>query len=123
MQRNPKGIVILSACLGSEQANELGALGHGVLTFALLEGLEGRLLYHDPKTDDCAKFLPQGQVVDLAQLNLFVEQRVKSLTDQLTTHEQSVVVTDMQGISLGDIPLLVRQSAAAGASSDVDAKH
>ncbi len=42
MQGNPKGIVIISACLGSEQANELNKLQHGALTFALLEGLQGQ---------------------------------------------------------------------------------
>ena len=36
--------MIISACLGGEKANELSKLNHGALTFALLEGLEGKLL-------------------------------------------------------------------------------
>ncbi len=113
MQGNPKGIVIISACLGSEQANELSKLNHGALTFALLEGLEGKLLYPDPRTDDSAKYLPPDAVVDLQTLTNYAMARVRKLTDKLTNHPQSVVVLPSPGMSLGDIPLLVRPKAPA----------
>ena len=112
MRKNPPGIMIFSACLGGEKANELGKLNHGALTFALLEGLEGKLLFNDPRTDDCEQLLPHGRVLNLAGLGHYIEERVKRLTDELSHHPQSVVVMP-SGQSLSDFPLLVRPEAAA----------
>jgi hypothetical protein len=106
--------VVICASLGSKEANELERLKHGALTFALLEGLEGQLIFRDPRTDDSAKFLPPDAVVDLQSLSNYAVARVKKLTDILTNHPQSVVVMPSAGISLGDIPLLVRPESAAG---------
>lgn len=113
MGSNPTGVVVIAACLGSEPANDLGVLGHGVLTFALLEGLEGKLMYRNAATDDCEQFLPRERVVSLADLNYYIEKRVKRLTRHLTSREQSIVTTPLQGISLGDIPLIVRPLATS----------
>ncbi len=52
-------------------------------------------------------------MVDLQTLTNYAMVRVRKLTDKLTNHPQSVVVMPSPGMSLGDIPLLVRPEPAA----------
>ena len=103
LQQSEAGMVIIAACQGKERANELDRLKHGVLTFALLEGLQGRLL-EDVRSELA---LPLGPIVYLVDLNEYVDKRVK----ELTASKQGVVFAPLDGISLGRIPLIVRRAA------------
>lgn len=63
------GVTIMTSSSGREFSYENPAWGHGAFTKALLEGLEGQADYN------------QNKVITLSELNLFVSDRVKILTE------------------------------------------
>ena len=70
-----QGIHILAASTAQQYAGEVRALGHGILTYALLEGLNGKAAN------------AQG-TVDVLSLMSYVEDRVPVLTKQYRDAEQ-----------------------------------
>ncbi|MBF0184346.1 MAG: caspase family protein [Magnetococcales bacterium] len=75
------GIHIASATMGSQSASELTDLGHGVFTYALLEGMKGKA---DRKPND-------GQV-SVSELLAFVQQYVPFLNQKYETSSMTPVV-------------------------------
>ena len=63
------GIVILTASTGKEESAEHKDWGHGAFTKAVLEGLGGKADYD------------ADRVVDIKELDLYITQRVKALTN------------------------------------------
>ena len=63
------GVVVMAASTGKEDSQERKEWGHGAFTKALIEGLNGRADHNKDKT------------IDIKELDLYVTQRVKELTD------------------------------------------
>jgi len=63
------GVVVITASTGKESSQENPAWGHGAFTKALIEGLEGKADYDGDNT------------VDVKEIDLFITQRVKALTN------------------------------------------
>jgi len=105
--RANKGLIVLAASLSSEKAFENSDYGHGALTLALLEALRGEYLHQASEQDN--RFLPQlpkpmnkSNLITLADVNFYVEQRVMSLTNG----DQSSTTGRLGGdLSLRDIPI------------------
>ena len=71
------GIVVLSATGSNEAAGEVQALGHGIFTYALLEGLDG-----------AADGAPKDNKITVKELEAFVGDRVPALTEQYRGNRQ-----------------------------------
>ena len=63
------GVVVITASTGKESSQENPEWGHGAFTKALIEGLEGKADYDGDNT------------VDVKEIDLFITQRVKALTN------------------------------------------
>lgn len=63
------GVVVITASTGKESSQENPEWGHGAFTKALIEGLEGKADYDGNNT------------VDVKEIDLFITQRVKALTN------------------------------------------
>ena len=63
------GVIMMCSAMGRESAQEEESWGHGAFTLALIEGLQGKADYNHDGT------------VHLNELDLYVSQRVKELTD------------------------------------------
>ena len=63
------GVVIMTASTGNELSNEKKEWGHGAFTKALIEGLDGQANYNNDRR------------VDLKELDFYVTERVKFLTN------------------------------------------
>ena len=63
------GVVVMTASTGKESSQERPEWGHGAFTKALIEGLEGKADYDKDNT------------VDIKEIDLFITQRVKALTN------------------------------------------
>ena len=63
------GVVVMAASTGKEDSQERKEWGHGAFTKALIEGLNGRADHNKDRT------------IDIKELDLYVTQRVKELTD------------------------------------------
>lgn len=63
------GVVVMTASTGKESSQERPGWGHGAFTKALIEGLEGKADFNRNKT------------VDVKELDLYVTNRVKELTE------------------------------------------
>lgn len=70
-----QGIHILTASTAQQYAGEVRALGHGILTYALLEGLKGKA------TDN-------GSLIKVRELMSYVEDRVPVLAKEYRGREQ-----------------------------------
>ena len=70
-----QGIFVLTASTGQQFANEVRALGHGILTYALLEGLEGKAAQNDSQ-------------VKVSELLTYTEDRVPALAKEFRGREQ-----------------------------------
>jgi hypothetical protein len=64
-----RGVVVMTASTGKESSQERPEWGHGAFTKALIEGLGGKADYDRDNT------------VDIKELDLFITQRVKALTN------------------------------------------
>lgn len=60
-QRSPSKVVALSACRPEENAWEIGALGHGLFTYCLLEGLKGAADKNGDKTITAQELFSHAQ--------------------------------------------------------------
>ncbi len=75
MLARAQGIHVLTASTGQQYANEVKSLGHGILTYALLEGLGGKAAGTD-------------SIVKVSQLFAYTEERVPELAKQYRGREQ-----------------------------------
>jgi hypothetical protein len=103
---NRSGIVVMAACLGEEVAHEDADWGHGALTLALLEGIQGKRLYNGTARTP----LPQqsaGPVITLQDLQDYATKRVQELAGD----DQAVVVRCTDGIHPTRIPITVNRGA------------
>ncbi len=92
------GIHLIAAATRQQYAVEIPALGHGVLTQALLQGL-------GEKSPPAA--LPPGQeVLTMKLLSAYVEQQVEELTEKYHNGERQTPYI----INAQDFPLLVRSA-------------
>jgi uncharacterized caspase-like protein len=91
---NPEGIAVVAACLGDQVARENPEWGHGALTLALLEAIQGK------RSDGKLVSLGPNPVVTFENVNAYVGQRVESLVGG----QQAVVTTHFGGIALNLIP-------------------
>ncbi|WP_395088243.1 caspase family protein [Armatimonas sp.] len=73
-----QGLYILTASTSQQYASEVKALGHGILTYALLEGLRG-------------KAAPTESDVKVLSLLNYAEQRVPALAKELRNRDQRPV--------------------------------
>ena len=70
-----QGIYVLAAATGQQYAGEVKSLGHGILTYALLEGLGGKAAGAD-------------SIIKVSQLFAYTEDRVPELAKQYRGREQ-----------------------------------
>ena len=70
-----QGIFVLTASTGQQFASEIRSLGHGILTYALLEGLDGKAAQNDSQ-------------VKVTQLLDYTESRVPVLAKEFRGREQ-----------------------------------
>jgi hypothetical protein len=94
---NPRGVVVMAACLGHQSGLENSDWKHGALTLAVLEGVTGRRWYPQAATTP----LPQKGVLSLKALDYYVTQRVKELAGGV----QAVVTNHTGNIDLDAIPI------------------
>ncbi|MEO5365572.1 MAG: caspase family protein [Magnetococcus sp. WYHC-3] len=80
------GIHLATASTGDQYANEIGELGHGVFTYAILEGLNGG-----------ADRPPEDQYVSVEELFAFLKEHVPYLNRKYQTDRQNPV-TSARGI-------------------------
>ncbi len=73
------GLNVVAASKGNQKASELGELGHGVFTYALLQGLSGE-----------ADKLPPDKSVTILELVTYVGSRVKQIREEYRTEKQDV---------------------------------
>ncbi|WP_395138759.1 caspase family protein, partial [Armatimonas sp.] len=73
-----QGLYILTASTSQQYASEVKALGHGILTYAMLEGLRG-------------KAAPSESLVKVVSLLAYAEQRVPALAKELRNRDQRPV--------------------------------
>ncbi|MBF0181383.1 MAG: caspase family protein [Magnetococcales bacterium] len=79
------GIHVAAATTGEQYASELGQLGHGLFTFALLEGLKGK-----------ADLAPADERISVKELLDYLRVKVPALTKQYHTDMQDPVI-NMRG--------------------------
>jgi uncharacterized caspase-like protein len=73
-----QGLYILTASTSQQYASEVKALGHGILTYAMLEGLRG-------------KAAPSESQIKVISLLSYAEQRVPALAKELRNRDQRPV--------------------------------
>ncbi len=73
-----QGLYILTASTSQQYASEVKALGHGILTYAMLEGLRG-------------KAAPSESQIKVISLLAYAEQRVPALAKELRNRDQRPV--------------------------------
>ncbi len=95
---NPRGVVVMAACLGHEHAREDSDCKHGFLTLALLEGITGHYWYK--KTTQTPP--PGPGILSLKRLDQYVTDRVKELAG---AEGQAVVTRPSTDIDLTAIPI------------------
>jgi len=85
------GVVVMAASTGKESSQESKEWGHGAFTRAMLDGLEGKADYDD------------NTVVSIKELDLYITNRVKELTDGAQHPTTEVQKT------LPDFPIAIKQ--------------
>ena len=75
------GVHVATATTGEQSASELADLGHGVFTYALLEGMKGK-----------ADRQPKDGVVSITELLAFIQQYVPFLNQKYETAAMTPVV-------------------------------
>ncbi len=112
-----KGLVVLAASLSSQTASENPRYGHGVLTLALLEALQGK--YNDAALAEsqarnvAVPFLPRPQdssgLITLADIQYYIGSRVEGLTGG----KQRATMNRLGGdLSMRDIPIRFQSNDA-----------
>jgi len=105
--KSRKSLVVIAACARDQLANETKRWGHGALTLALLEGIDGKYHYQ-------GKFQPelprdrQAGVVTLRELDRYVMERVEALAaeiDNPQNRQQAVNTSFTGGVGLEQIPI------------------
>jgi uncharacterized caspase-like protein len=111
--RDAKGLVVMAACGRYQKANETARWGHGALTLAVLEGLDGKYYYQTKGL--FATPLPQPGAhgaITLKFLDRYVTERVEVLSSEISTpkyRRQSTKTFTVGDVSLGTIPIAVRK--------------
>ncbi|HYV38601.1 MAG TPA: caspase family protein, partial [Gemmataceae bacterium] len=104
-----RGLVVMAACGRYQKANETDRWGHGAMTLALLEGIEGKHLY---KADGYLTPLPkprQNNTITLQELDTYMADRVQVLSTEISQPQfrrQGAKTYVSGGISLEQIPIL-----------------
>jgi hypothetical protein len=101
------GVVIIAASMSGQLAQERGDWGHGVLTLALLEGIEGRYLYDKVKDVQLPQLSDDDQILSLKELEFYASRRVK----ELVGGEQAVIGKNPGDVNLDDIPISIHRTA------------
>jgi Caspase domain len=110
-----KGLVVMAACARYQKANETDRWGHGALTIALLEGIEGA--YHYRAKDLYQTPLPKPNetgMITLYDLDRYVTDRVEVLASEISSpkyRRQAAKTYSTGGISLEQIPIAVYADA------------
>jgi hypothetical protein len=97
-----QGIYVIAASAASEVATEADALGHGVLTYALLAGLKA--VKKGPLERTAVQPSNPNQVVDVLEWFSFASGHVPRLTRRFSGREQSVHMAG-RGSSFPVLPL------------------
>jgi hypothetical protein len=101
-----RAIVVMAACLSRGKAQESSQWGHGVLTLALLEALEGRHRYKG-KAHTPVPAPGERGAVSVHDLISYVPRRV----EELMGSRQEVVFNNSGDVGLVGIPLAVPASS------------
>jgi hypothetical protein len=103
-----RGILLLAACLGDQEAEEHPEWQHGALSLAILECLKGDMVAPAASSDGLSE-LPQKKrragVITLGDVATYAEQRVARLVKRESG--QAVVVRTLNDITPQQIPLAV----------------
>ena len=100
-QRRP-GTIIMAAAMERQSAEERPDWGHGALTLALLEAIEGRRLYAGQAETPLPDTSPSAGLVNFAMLNRYVTDRVK----ELTAGRQAVITAQSGNLDFTAIPII-----------------
>jgi hypothetical protein len=110
-----RGLVITAASMAGQDVAENKAWGHGALTLALLEGLQGQRIIENGRAIPMPHQLGRDGQIDLEGLTFFASRRVA----ELTKGAQSVVTTVSPGLDPSRIRLGVVRD---GSGFDEDAE-
>jgi hypothetical protein len=94
-------MVVMAACLGSQFAKESRKWGHGVLTLALLEGLQGKHIYKGQTDTPELPGKGEDKIISLADLDYYATKRVAELTNS----GQAYVSSNSGDFSLDEIKI------------------
>jgi hypothetical protein len=104
-----RGLVVIAACSRYQKANETTRWGHGALTLALLEGIEGAYLYQSQGLAKTALPLPgQKNTVNLQELTRYITDRVEVLSSEMSSvpdRRQAAKTFATDNVSLDQIPI------------------
>jgi hypothetical protein len=100
LPRTDQTIIVMAACLSGSTALENADWGHGVLTLALLEGINGRRHY-GKKTQTPLPITNQTGEVSLKDLDYYVTKRVH----ELAAGAQAIVTNHTGDVALDRIPI------------------
>jgi uncharacterized caspase-like protein len=109
MKNLPQTTVFFAACLGSETAVERDSWGHGALTLAILEAIQGELLYAIGQEADMPVKPGWKSTITLQDLDYYATHRVKDLTGQ----KQSVLVRSFGELPLHGLPIAIVEQKTA----------
>jgi uncharacterized caspase-like protein len=106
-----KGLVVMAACARYQKANETDRWGHGALTIALLEGIEGTYHYHAKDLYQTPLPKPNGtKTITLYDLDRYVTDRVEVLASEISSakyRRQAAKTYSSGNIALEQIPIAV----------------
>jgi hypothetical protein len=101
-----RAVIVLAACLGAGRAQERSVWGHGALTLALLEALEGQRLYAGKAGTELPRPNERGEIT-ASEVIHYVERRVRDLVGE----SQAVTASNTGNVDLLGIPLASRPAA------------
>src|SRR5262249_50116278 len=106
-----RGLVVMAACARYQKANETQRWGHGAMTLALLEGLEGKRLYQAKDLFQTPLPKPVAKnIVTLQELDRYVTERVEILSSEISSpkyRRQAARTYASNGVMLEQIPIAV----------------
>lgn len=102
--RNEQGMVIMAACRSDGKAQENPDWGHGALTLALLEGINGDWIYKKKTKTKLPEASADG-VVNLYELDQYITRRV----NEVGGGAQAIVTKPTRNINLEYIPICKRK--------------
>jgi hypothetical protein len=98
--RTDRALIVMAACLSGGRAAENAAWGHGALSLALLEGIEGKRLYARSARTPLPTPNDRDEIT-LRDLDYYASQRVRELVDG----KQAVVTNHTGDVALDQIPI------------------